>query len=71
MGQLNITATRQAQFELRYPSLFNEGRGYSFPCDAQGHVEIGDLSERVRTNYFFARMVAGHDLSTPVVAFVE
>ena len=24
---------RESRFELRFPSLFNEGRGLAFPCD--------------------------------------
>jgi hypothetical protein len=71
MGPPSILAPCKAQFELRFPSSYNEGRGYAFPCDARGQVDIAVLSERVRTNYFFARMVAGHDLSVPVVACVE
>lgn len=35
-------------FELRFHSLFDEGRGYSFPCDAMGHVDLDVLSERAQ-----------------------
>lgn len=58
--------TRSA-FELRFRSLFNEGRGYSFPCDAQGHVDIDGLSERARINYYFARTAIGREFATPAV----
>ncbi len=54
-------------FELRFPSLFSEGRGYAFPCDREGHVDLDALSERARNNYFFARAVVGRDVAVPSV----
>ncbi|MBX3619881.1 MAG: hypothetical protein KF891_07835 [Rhizobacter sp.] len=60
-----------AGHELRFRSLFNEGRGYSFPCDASGCVDIDALSERARSNYFFARTVIGRELAFPVVQACE
>jgi hypothetical protein len=57
----------QSGYELRFQSLFHEGRGYSFPCDPAGHVELDELSERARNNYFFAHSVIGRDVATPVV----
>ena len=59
-----------ARYELRFLSLFNGGRGYAFPCDAEGHVEIDDLSLRGRSNYFYARVVVGNELSVPTIALV-
>ena len=56
-----------ATFELRFRSLFDEGRGYSFPCDATGRVDLDALSERARNNYFFAHSVMGRDFATPAV----
>lgn len=55
----------EARYELRFISLFNRGRGYVFPCDAEGHVELDDLSTRSRLNYFYARVVVGNELSAP------
>jgi len=54
-------------FELRFRSLFDEGRGYSFPCDEEGHVDLDELSDRARANYFFARSVIGRDVAFPAV----
>jgi hypothetical protein len=54
-------------FQLRFRSLFREGRGYSFPCDVAGRVDMDRLSERARINYFFARALVGRDLDVPVV----
>ena len=56
-----------AAFELRFRSLFADGRGYSFPCDAAGQVDLDALSERARNNFFFAHSVIGRDFATPAV----
>lgn len=60
-------AWADASFELRFDSLFVEGRGLSFPCDAQGRVEMDALSARGRTNYLYARAVVGREFRTPSV----
>jgi hypothetical protein len=55
------------QFELRFQSLFDNGRGYSFPCDPKGQVDLDRLSDRARNNYFYARAVVGRELAFPAV----
>lgn len=59
--------TDRAGFELRFQSLFHEGRGYAFPCDAAGHVDLDAMSETLRTSYLFARTLIGRDFSVPAV----
>ena len=54
-------------FELRFRSLFDEGRGYSFTCDATGQVDLDALSERARNNFFFAHSVIGREFASPAV----
>ena len=54
-------------FELRFRSLFNEGRGFAFPCDAQGNVDMDSLGERLLNNYLYARSVIGREFVTPAV----
>ena len=54
-------------FQLRFQSLFDPGRGYAFPCDAQGHVDMDALSERMRNNYLYARAMIGREVATPAV----
>ena len=56
-----------AQFELRFQSLFDSGRGFAFPCDPSGRVDLDRLSERVRNNYLYARAMVGRELSVPAV----
>jgi hypothetical protein len=54
-------------YELRFESLTNAGRGYSFPCDASGKVDMDALSERGRNSYLGARALVGRDFAFPVV----
>ena len=54
-----------AGFELRFQSLFHEGRGLAFPCDDRGQVDIDRLPDRARNNYFCARTLIGREFATP------
>ncbi len=54
-------------YELRFASLFNEGRGYAFPCDAGGQVDLDALGERLRLNYLYVRTLIGRDFAAPSV----
>ena len=56
-----------SQFELRFQSLFDNGRGFAFPCDPRGQVDLNQLSERARNNYLYARAVVGRELAFPAV----
>jgi hypothetical protein len=55
------------QYQLRFQSLFDSGRGYAFPCDHEGHVDLDGMSERARNNYFYARAMIGRELAFPAV----
>ena len=66
MTPLPTSSGSEVHFELRFVGMFDTGRGYAFPCDANGKVNLDELSESGRTNYFFARMLIGRDLSMPV-----
>jgi len=61
----------QARYELLFTGLFGRGRCFAFPCDAQGTVDINELSDGERANYLFARAVVGRELSAPVVSRVS
>jgi hypothetical protein len=58
-------SSRDAGFELRIPSLFNEGRGLAFPCDARGRVDTEHLPDRARRNYLRALAQIGREFATP------
>ncbi len=56
-----------ACYLLRFDSLFVEGRGLMFPCDAAGQVDLARLSVRARDNYLRAQRVVGREYATPWV----
>lgn len=64
---MNASDVTTASHELLFRSLFDEGRGLVFPCDAAGQVPLDALSERSRCNYFYARSVVGRDFACPVI----
>lgn len=55
------------RFELRFQSLFDSGRGYAFPCDPMGRVDLDGLSESARNNYLYARAMVGRELALPAM----
>lgn len=55
------------RYELRFQSLYSEGRALAFPCDGGGHVPLDSLSDRARMNYLYARAVVGREYAVPVV----
>lgn len=67
MNATPFHAQPTARHELRFSSLFDEGRGLSFPCDAQGLVDLDALTSRARLNYLYARTMIGREFSMPAV----
>jgi hypothetical protein len=55
------------RYQIRFQSLKDEGVALAFPCDAEGRVELDELSDNTRNNYFFARTVVGCDFGRPAV----
>jgi hypothetical protein len=62
-----MNAMPNLSFELRFRSLFQEGRALAFPCDADGRVELDSLTDRARDNYFYARSLIGREFAMPAV----
>jgi hypothetical protein len=62
-----MTSSHPNPFQLRFRSLFDRGRGFSFPCDGAGHVDLDQLTEQARNNYLYARAMVGRELSFPAV----
>jgi len=54
-------------FELRFRSLFQEGRALAFNCDADGHIDLDRLSDRGRERYLYARALVGREYAQPEV----
>lgn len=67
MNAMQHSKAEGTRFELRFESLFSEGRGYAFPCDARGHVDIDALGHKLRLNYLYVRTLIGRDFSMPAV----
>ena len=61
-----MTESLTPAFRLCFRSLF-DGRGYAFPCDDQGKVDLDRLSEQARNNYLYARAMVGRELATPAI----
>ncbi len=60
-------APMPARHELLFASLYHPGRGISVPCDAQGRVDLDNLTERLRNAYFGARALVGREYAYPTV----
>ena len=58
-------------FEIRFQSLFREGRALAFPCNREGRVDLDAMSERARNNYLFARATIGREYGVPEVRSSE
>jgi hypothetical protein len=54
-------------FQLRFQSLFDPGRGFAFPCDEHGQVNMDQMSDTARNNYLYARAMIGREVGTPAV----
>ena len=54
-------------YEIRYQPLSKYGTPLSFPCDAEGHVQLDALSDRARNTYLYARAVVGREYAAPAV----
>lgn len=67
----HFSTTQRLSHQLCFASLFDPGRALSFPCDRRGEVPLDALSERARTNYFFARTSVGRDYCHPTVIAPE
>lgn len=67
MDRLPTPRPGERTHELRFRSLSNQGRGYAFPCDREGQVDLDALTEHARRNYFFAHTVIGSEFYMPVV----
>ena len=63
------TPTRFADlaFELRFDPLVDEQVPLTFPCDAQGQVDLDELCDRSRRDYMFAHTLIGRNFTLPVI----
>ena len=64
---MDTETTSAAQYELRFKSLADDSTAWSFPCDAQGRVDMDALDERLLHRYLYARATRGREFRMPAV----
>ncbi len=69
--QQSFATRTRGSFELRFRSLFQEGRALAFACDADGRIDLDRLSDRARQSYLYARALVGRDFAQPEVTAVH
>jgi hypothetical protein len=67
MNASNLSQAHRDAYELRFRSLFNDGRALAFPCDAAGQVDMDSMSKNALNNYLYARTVIGREFALPAV----
>ena len=60
-----MNTTQSTCFQLRFRSGYLQGQTVSVPCDAGGEVDIDQLSEAVRRDYLFARIMIRRERTYP------
>jgi hypothetical protein len=54
-------------FELHFEPLVDAQLPLSFPCDADGRVDLDVLCDRSRRDYLFAHTLIGRHFTMPVI----
>ena len=54
-------------FELRFDPLITAQVPLTFPCDADGRVDLDELCDRSRCDYLFAHTLIGRHFTMPVI----
>ena len=57
MASIHPPSTTASTFQIRFDSSFFADRAVAFPCDERGQVDMDQLSEAGRRDYFFARIM--------------
>lgn len=66
-SRITVAEAEPSACILLFRPLFPRGRGFEFHCDLQGHVDLDNMSERARNNYFYARAMIGRELAYPSI----
>jgi hypothetical protein len=61
------TADCIARYELRFRSLYHTGRALAFPCDRDGAVQWGAMTEGARASFLRAQGSVGREYASPAV----
>lgn len=63
--------TDTAEYELRFRSLFEPGRAYAFPCDAEGNPRTDVMSDGTIQRLKRIRERVGLDFEMPRITRVR
>ena len=67
MGMSSIVSAEGTDYRLSFSPLRVNGRGFAFPCDASGRVDLDALTDAVRNDYLYARAMIGREVGAPSV----
>ena len=70
MNEPFAVSSRAVRYELRFTDLATRRCEYAFPCQKNGLVDIDELTDRCRTDYFYARSMVRKKFAAPVVASI-
>ncbi len=63
----SLSPASHARYELRFQSLFQSGRGLTFPCDRAGEVLWETMTEGARASFRRAQQGVGREFAAPAV----
>jgi hypothetical protein len=64
----SVNDAPSSRFELHFDALRSRtARGFAFPCDARGNVDLDALSDTLRQCYLYAHTLIGRDYAMRVV----
>lgn len=55
-----------AKFQLRFTSLYEQGKGYTFPCNNEGRPVVAEMSNKEIRSYNDVKELVGIEVSYPV-----
>ena len=62
-----FTPLADCGFRIEFRHRQRDASASSFPCDASGNVDMDQLTEALRRDYLFARIVAREECVQPAV----
>ncbi len=54
-----------AKFQLRFTSLYEQGKGYTFPCNNEGQPVVAEMSNKEIRSYNEVKELVGIEVSYP------
>lgn len=54
-----------SEFQLRFTALYEQGKGYTFPCDNEGRPMVNEMSNKEIHSYNEVHQMVGIEVSYP------